>query len=370
MVSPTLFRSAILIVVGLLIGMGIAFMGFSQPLSKTLTTTRVETIRLTIVKEATVTSLAPTTYTTILEKTRVTTAIKRETVTETTTLSLTKVETVCGAPYFTIAESDDPNIDFYVKLCGDTIVSKARTQLWNYRFIPGDEMNYVHLLVGYITDDEWRFAEGFEDKVDTKLLSSGRYLEWTSHLHENTHDFDSRAHVKMFTVSGYLVIEVNASLMPRKNFENVVDLYVEFGRKSGGFKWVATRVGEKVIIQDMIHTGEERYVSHYFEDLKISRYGWIAGRTLDNSSTLALIFKSAKIISEDGNVMEVDRITPVALDTAGHYDAIELHLIEADWENPETLKKGYTYELDYYILASEEKGYEWIDKLIDLLNSP
>ena len=110
----------------------------------------------------------------------------------------------------------------------------------------------------------------------------------------------------------------------------------------------------------MIHTGEERYVSHYFEDLKISCYGWIAGRTLDNSSTLALVFKSARIISEDGNVIEVDRITPVALDTAGHYDAIELHLIEADWENPETLKKGYTYELDYYILASEEKGYEWL----------
>lgn len=81
------------------------------------------------------------------------------------------------APFFSIELSDDPYIDFYVKCCGELIFSKARTQIWDYRFIPGDELNYIHLLIGYLVDSEWHFAEGFEDKVETELVNEqGKYL--------------------------------------------------------------------------------------------------------------------------------------------------------------------------------------------------
>ncbi|MEM3398069.1 MAG: hypothetical protein QW341_02850 [Candidatus Bathyarchaeia archaeon] len=98
----------------------------------------------------------------------------------------------------------------------------------------------------------------------------------------------------------------------------------------------------------MVYTGEERYVSHYFEDKKLGRNGWIVGETLDDGTTLTLVFKSAEIITPEGYIIEIDEITPSKLDSAGHYDTIELHLIEAEWNRPETLKTGYTY----YILIS------------------
>lgn len=117
----------------------------------------------------------------------------------------------------------------------------------------------------------------------------------------------------------------------------------------------------------MVYTGEERYVAHYFEDRRVSRYGWVAGRTLNDEATLALVFKSAEIIKSDGSTMELSEAIPSALDTAGHYDAIELHVENDGWEAPETLKRGYTYKLNYYIVMSREDGTEWIDRLLSFL---
>jgi len=269
---------------------------------------------------------------------------------------------------FSTISSDDPYKDFYVTYCGEIIFSKARTQIWDYTFIPGDEMNYVHLLIGYLKNGIWDFAEGFEDKVKTLLINSeGRYLEWISYLHEDEHDFESKAHVRIYVVNGYIIIKVESSITPHEDFDNVVDLYVEFGRKSGGFKSTAIKVGEEILTQEMVYTGEERYVSHYFEDKKLGRNGWIAGETLDGGATLALVFKSAEIITPEGYIIEIDEITPSTLDSAGHYDTIELHLIEAEWSRPETLKTGYTYRLTYYILISGENGFLWIDNLISFL---
>lgn len=56
--------------------------------------------------------------------------------------------------------------------------SKARTQVWDYTLIPWDEMNYVDLLIGYLKNGRWDFAEGCEDMVETKLIESdGRFLQ-------------------------------------------------------------------------------------------------------------------------------------------------------------------------------------------------
>lgn len=44
--------------------------------------------------------------------------------------------------------------------------------------IPWDEMNYVDLLIGYLKNGRWDFAEGCEDMVETKLIESdGRFLQ-------------------------------------------------------------------------------------------------------------------------------------------------------------------------------------------------
>lgn len=358
------------IVAGLLVGIGVGATLVAPVVypPKTELTTFYKTSYFTtrIISRITETSIVTTPITVIKEF--IETSYRTETLTLIETSTTTVIKPYCHIPEFSIRESEDPYIDFYIEYCGERLVSKARTQLWDYSTIPGDELNYVHLLVGYLVDDEWYFAEGFEDEVETELLTSdGRYLEWVSHVHETEHDFHSQAHVRMFIVNGYLVIEVDATLTPNKDFRDVADLYVEFGRKSGGFRWTAVKTAEGIVKKDMVYTGEEKYVAHYFEDLMVPRYGWIAGRTLDDAGTLALVFRSAEIITPGGDVIELDRVTPSASDTAGHYDTIELHLIEADWEEPETLKTGYTYRLRYYILMSREDGYEWIERLISFL---
>lgn len=363
-------RVLAVVIIALLIGvgMGAIFIGPLTTPSKTihLTSYETETLYSTIL----VTDYLKETSTTTIFTTKMMTEINYLTYTSTKTeISTTTIyKTYCEAPMFSTTSSDDPYKDFYVTYCGEIIFSKARTQIWDYTFIPGDEMNYVHLLVGYLENGKWDFAEGMGDKIETALINHrGRYLEWVSHLYEDEHNFESEARVRVFIVNGYIIIGVEASITPYEDFDNVVDLYVEFGRKSGGFKSTAIKVGEQILTREMVYTGEERYVSHYFEDQKISRNGWIAGETLDGGATLALVFRSAEIITPEGYIIKIDEITPSALDTAGHYDTIELHLIEAEWNRPETLKTGYTYRLTYYILMSRESGFQWIDSLISFL---
>jgi len=353
------------------LGVGVALVGQSIYPSKTSlitilkTSHHIETITIMATETRRPIKTRYITETVTEEKTNILTTTMK--LTEVTTSFITK--TFCGPPEFFIRQSDDPNIDFYVMYCGDILVSKARAQLWDYRNVPGDEISYLHLLIGYLDNGEWRFAEGFEGNT-TLITSEGRYLEWINQVHETAHNFDSRTHVRIFTINGYPIIEVEAEITPKKCFENVVDLYVELGRKSGGFKWTAIKVGDKIIKKNMVYTGEEKYLAHYFEDRwKLLEYGWIAGRTLNDEATLALVFKSAEIITHRGDVERIEEITPSAMDTAGHYDTIELHLIEAPWDNPETLKTGDTYRLKYYILMSEEKGYEWIDDIIKFLQT-
>ena len=367
------FKIIIWIMIALLIGLGAGavFIGQAVYTSKTSFTTILKTSHSTETIMTTITetkSLIETRYATetITEKE---TSILTTTVKSTKTVTEFITKTSCGAPGFSIKHSDDPNIDFYVMYCGDVLVSKARTQLWDYRNIQGDEISYLHLLVGYLADGEWNFAEG--SKGNTTLIArEGRYLEWMDQFYEPAHNFYSRAHVRIFTLNGYPIIEVEAEITPKKCFENVVDLYVELGRKSGGFKWTAIKVGDKIVKKNMVYTGEEKYVAHYFEDQwKLSRYDWIAGRTLNGEATLVLVFKSAEMITHRGNVEIIDEITPSAMDTAGHYDTIELHVIEASWSNPKTITACDTYKLKYYILMSEEDGYEWIDDLIKFLQT-
>jgi hypothetical protein len=356
-------RPLTILIIGLLIGgaIGAILTRFiTQPL-KIISTISYTTLYSTVTETTHTPEKALVTVTQKLTETKYLTQM------ETKTITTVLTKTYRGEPIFSISKVNDPYIDFYVIYYGEVFVSKARTQLWDYRIIPGDEINYVHLLVGYLVNEEWHFAEGFEDEVKTDLVSSnGRYLEWISHVHEYKHDFDSKAHVRIFTINGYIVIEVQATLTPNKDFNNVVDLYVEFGRKSGGFKWTAVKTNKGIIKQDMIYTGEEKYVAHYFEELKIPRYGWIAGRTLDEKSTLVLVFKSAEITIPEGTVIEMNEIRPSALDTAGHYDTIELHM---EREPPENLKTGYIYRLNYYILVSQEEGYDWIENLISFINN-
>ena len=51
---------------------------------------------------------------------------------------------------------------------------------------------------------------------------------------------------------------VNVSLTPSADISVVVDLYVELGRKSGSFKWVAIKREDGAVLRrDMAYTGAE-----------------------------------------------------------------------------------------------------------------
>ena len=67
------------------------------------------------------------------------------------------VDPLRWSPIFEMRPSPDPYIDFEVMYFGRVLVAKARTQLWNFRWPPGDEGDecvYVHYLVSYLEDGE------------------------------------------------------------------------------------------------------------------------------------------------------------------------------------------------------------------------
>jgi len=283
------------------------------------------------------------------------------------------IDPLIWSPIFEIKTSPDPYIDFEVYYFGRVFVAKARTQLWNFRWPiedPGDECMYVHYLVGYIENGEWNFAEGFEDFVKTDVIKeSGKYLEWSSYVKESTFNFNSYAYIKLFVVDNHPIFYVNITLTPEEDINNVVNLYVELGRKSNGYKWVAIKTRYGVLQKNMTYSGVEEYVGHYFVDKKIEKYDWIMGRAINDKASFALVFKSAKTIYPNNSIEYQDAISAIALDTSGHYDTIELHHILRKWWNSETLRSGLSYNMEYYIFISDEVGYDWIESLVDIVKS-
>ena len=108
-------------------------------------------------------------------------------------------------------------------------------------------------------------------------------------------------------------------------------------------------------------------MGHYFENERIGEYGCIMGRTLNGASSFALVFKSAEEVLPNGTLRLLSSIKPVAMDTAGHYDTIELHHLRRGGHEPTTLRAGSRYTMRYYILMSHENGYGWIANLVRVL---
>ena len=331
----------------------------------------------TVVVIPTPTRPAPTATATSIS-TSTPTATLIPTHTPTFTPSPTNTPTLSPTPIPMISIEKTAGGDFFVLYRGVRLVQKHSTEFFNFRWPrsdPGDECMYVHYLVGYLEDgipDNWK-CEGDERPTALQMLKQqGKYVEWENSTRDSTLRFQSQSHVKLTVVDNKTVVgNITVTLVPVQDIPHVVNLYVELGRKSGGFDWTAEKSRAGVQRKDMVTLPKaDQYIGHYYRDTLSSSGDWIMGRA--DGASFAFVFNWAKETQPDGAVTEITTVNSVALDSGG-YDTIELHQLghgyRAEWDRQATLGKGTEYQMNYYVLVAAADGYDWIEKLIPKLSS-
>jgi len=223
--------------------------------------------------------------------------------------------------------------------------------------LTGEEAIYPHLILARLENDEWKSSLG--EFLDIKILKgSGNYIEFIQRHQDPEIGFVTSSYHRM-QYDGLLRQKVRTTLEAMKDIKNVVCMWVSFEwtNDENGFKTVAIKDVEKEIkIEDM--SGKPGI--HHFDRYRLGPNSWIAAYNGYDASA-ALIFRSARKI-EDGIMYNIPEIVPRAWDSSeeGVIDTIELHVRDPLAE-PETIKEGTKYELDYEILVSNgEQGYDWI----------
>jgi hypothetical protein len=120
-----------------------------------------------------------------------------------------------------------PDTDFGIHFLNKYFVRKVKTELHNFDWSPtdtGDDILYAHILVGYLTNREWDFIEGYGDEMHFNITkSSGEYVEWTNVVNgtDKGFRFMSETRIKLFLLKDTPVLLVNSSFTPLKDIVNL-----------------------------------------------------------------------------------------------------------------------------------------------------